>query len=56
MKWILIIISYGFWDGSITRTEVGYYSTKQECEAAEAKLLRSIKKVYVCAEEKRNDQ
>jgi hypothetical protein len=50
MKWVLIIVVYGFWDGDVTKAEIAQFSTKQECTQAKQDLLRSSNKVYLCTE------
>lgn len=51
MKWVLIIVMYGFWNGRVERVEIAKFDTIEQCEAASAKLLRSTNKSYLCAKE-----
>lgn len=55
MKWVLIAMVYGFWDGSLTKVEIGKFDKIEECEAAERKLLKSQSKAYLCVKEQSND-
>lgn len=49
MKWVLIIVAYSYWGGGITKTEVGYYESKAECEEAAARLPSNGNLRNICA-------
>lgn len=52
MKFILVLLTFGFWDGSVTRNEVGYFSTKADCEKAKSEIMKGANMTYACTEVK----
>ncbi len=53
MKYVLIVLIMGSWNGDVERKELGYYSDMKTCQEVAAKLqVVWVYKSFICAEVK----
>lgn len=52
MKFALVIIVLSFFDGAvISKTNLAYYETKEECEISKKEIPRTSARVVLCVKE-----